>query len=1039
VQHTLLALALLVIAALVAALAAPAYVDWNQWRPMFEQRAGALLGAPVRIRGPIAATLLPTPTFTLSDVELGPEGRALRAGAVRAIVSLGPLLRGQVEAEEFVLQRPTLRVVLESGGRISAPLAMPRGGDQIAISRIRLEDGALVIEDRVGGTTHVLSELSASGELRSLAGPFRIEGGARLGERRWNARVSMGRIGGDAAGRLRLSVEAQDGGAALEADGTLALGEVPQFEGRASLSLEREGHRARIGGNVRASTALLVLEGLQLSLDGADPPIELAGRVRVEPPVRYIDVALSAKRLDLDRTAANGNAPRDFSAARRTILEALPLLTALGYSGRVGLSAESVAAGAGLLREAQVELALRGDLVGVERLEARLPGRGLLRALGRSDGRAVFAGEVVLEAEEPGALLRWLSGVSLVAVEPVRLAGRLSLVRGMGADAQRIAFEAALARAEGLGDLVQGWLGDGDATAVARRAITSLVPLELTGNVAPAAGGGHVINMAARLHDVDATLRARIDAAAASPISESRLVLAASDARRLGALFGLAPGDGARGEARLELAAAGPRDGALAVVAQLIAPGINVGAQGDVRRNSNGLIEPDLRLRLEASDLRALAARLSRLGHALPAWGAARLVRGDGGFAFDEIDVTVAGSRVRGRLAFSALEPLALSGRLALEQADLSALVGLALGAAEPPKAGYWSEAPLGVPLLEGASGAIEFEVAKLTLAGGVSADEARFILKLGAPTVTIQGLAASLAGGRLRASAEFVRGQSLGLDARVALAGADVASLLAAARLPPGLRGKGDLHVALSASGRTLAALAASAAGQGMVVLERLEVARLDPGAIASALSTAQGPTDPGRAAAALAVLFARGSLVLPKFEAPVTVTGGSARLRAARETMGPVQVSAQASLDLVRLSFDAAVELELSGPAGSAARPGAIVRWRGPLSAPERAIDAAALSNAIALRAVEREMGEIEKRDTPKPPLDAPSVMVDPLRPITGPAAPVPPSMIAPPVVRVPAPVPGATPQRNEPAVGVPALPPPPNVRPPPGAVRP
>ena len=70
-QHALLGLAIAVIVAIAAALAAPAYVDWSDWRANFERHASSLIGAPVRIRGNIEATLLPTPAFVFRKVEIG--------------------------------------------------------------------------------------------------------------------------------------------------------------------------------------------------------------------------------------------------------------------------------------------------------------------------------------------------------------------------------------------------------------------------------------------------------------------------------------------------------------------------------------------------------------------------------------------------------------------------------------------------------------------------------------------------------------------------------------------------------------------------------------------------------------------------------------------------------------------------------------------------------------------------------------------------------------------------------------------------------
>lgn len=52
-QTTLLGLAIAAIMALIAALAAPLFVDWNKYKPQFEAEATRVVGAPVRVEGEI--------------------------------------------------------------------------------------------------------------------------------------------------------------------------------------------------------------------------------------------------------------------------------------------------------------------------------------------------------------------------------------------------------------------------------------------------------------------------------------------------------------------------------------------------------------------------------------------------------------------------------------------------------------------------------------------------------------------------------------------------------------------------------------------------------------------------------------------------------------------------------------------------------------------------------------------------------------------------------------------------------------------------
>src|SRR5947208_14723530 len=81
VQTTLLGLAIAFIVALVAALAGPYFIDWNQFRPQFEAEASRVIGTAVRVEGALDARLLPSPSLKLRSVVVG---GADDAGKVRA-------------------------------------------------------------------------------------------------------------------------------------------------------------------------------------------------------------------------------------------------------------------------------------------------------------------------------------------------------------------------------------------------------------------------------------------------------------------------------------------------------------------------------------------------------------------------------------------------------------------------------------------------------------------------------------------------------------------------------------------------------------------------------------------------------------------------------------------------------------------------------------------------------------------------------------------------------------------------------------------
>src|SRR5262249_26874224 len=126
-QATLLGLGIALILALVAALVGPHFVDWSQYRTVFESQLTRLAGVPVRVNGTIEARLLPVPYVALHDIEAGAPGQQPRLKAAEAAVelALGPLLRGEWRAAG--LRRPpaapALHLVAARAGRTGGGVA----------------------------------------------------------------------------------------------------------------------------------------------------------------------------------------------------------------------------------------------------------------------------------------------------------------------------------------------------------------------------------------------------------------------------------------------------------------------------------------------------------------------------------------------------------------------------------------------------------------------------------------------------------------------------------------------------------------------------------------------------------------------------------------------------------------------------------------------------------------------------------------------------------------------------------------------------
>src|SRR5262245_48807305 len=123
-QTTLLGIGIAIILALVAALAAPYFIDWDAYRAAVEREASRLVGVPVRVTGRIDVRRLPVPSITLRGVESAAAGEnPLKAREVAIELALGPLVRGSWRVTEMRVVGPEVTLGLDPDGRLGSPTA----------------------------------------------------------------------------------------------------------------------------------------------------------------------------------------------------------------------------------------------------------------------------------------------------------------------------------------------------------------------------------------------------------------------------------------------------------------------------------------------------------------------------------------------------------------------------------------------------------------------------------------------------------------------------------------------------------------------------------------------------------------------------------------------------------------------------------------------------------------------------------------------------------------------------------------------------
>ncbi|RLP76642.1 AsmA family protein [Xanthobacter tagetidis] len=469
VQGILIGLASAVILAIGGAFAAPYVVDWNAWRGTFESEIGHAIGLPVVIRGPIEAQILPAPRIVLRDVTLGDvvsTGGTVKE--LRAELSLGALMRGEVEATGVALERPQMRLVLDSAGRFALPTGAARPA-HLSIARFEIANGSLDLLDRAADRTVTLTDLDLRGEARSLAGPFRLDGEVEASGARFGLRSTLGTAGADGTGRLRVVLDGRTSPFALDLDGALGFDAgKPRYEGRAALvrrgqSGGQGGLEAwQLSGQVRATPEAVVATTLDLAFGGGSVPPQLTGSARLSlGRSAGLDAVLNGRSLDLDALSRGPDGAKANAGSADTDPGASPLsafarflgvfaqLPAPQAASRIGVAVDQLMLGGTLVRDARADVS--GSPAGwrIDTAEAQLPGAASLRlsnvpmraaAPGAARdgsqtgplGDAELSGEAQFTADDPAAFLRWAAAglprdYAAAIKGPARIAGHFEL------------------------------------------------------------------------------------------------------------------------------------------------------------------------------------------------------------------------------------------------------------------------------------------------------------------------------------------------------------------------------------------------------------------------------------------------------------------------------------------------------------------------------------------------------------------------------------------------------------------------------------
>lgn len=331
---------------------------------------------------------------------------------------------------------------------------------------------------------------------------------------------------------------------------------------------------------------------------------------------------------------------------------------------------------------------------------------------------------------------------------------------------------------------------------------------------------------------------------------------------------------------------------------------------------------------------------------------------------------------------------MTLDGDIELGTLDLPAAITVAIGipmqsaganvstgAGALGKAlGLWPAEPFERGLLR-LGGQLSVKAAQVPLTAKLAARDVRGVLRIGESQLALQVIDGSMAGGRMGGELVFLRhGDGLIARSRIRLTDANAAEMLPGDGL---ISGRLAFDLSAEGTGMSAGALIGSLEGGGKFTLENGRLARLDPAAFEAVMRA----VDRGLPVNAISVrerlesALAGGALAIARAEGPIVINAGQARLSNTVVRAQGADLTVGGSVDLAEGTLEA--RLLLFGPGGAGSpintRPEIAIALKGPINAPKRTIDAAALANWLALRAVEqqaRKLDALEGREGAPPP---------------------------------------------------------------------
>ena len=849
------------------------------------------------------------------EVSYGAEDSALRFSGTGDIrFGASPLLRAALSARQLDADRFVAK-------------------DNNPAEPVGLMPGLRALMAAIPQTTPIPAQIEFSAEQIMLGGrPLQnFTAGLRADSKSW----AIDRLELRAPGATRVSFSgsnAQPGSfaGALSVDSTDPDALMTWLQGRGEV-IYRSQKPLRLRGDLTVAPEGVAIEAMKAEIDGG----AVEGRVAVSTAggSSRLNAELKAERLDLDAATALA---RSLAGKQGGWPEEAQLTLDIGRAISAGQE----------LRPFSAKLGYDAKSFSLDRLKIGEPGSVMLEGEGSFD-RVNSTGKLTLDSS--AASLGQITG--LIAPLAPTLAARLA---AMGANPGPARLRLSL-------DLDRNAQ---QADRAGARAVFDLDTPLLKGMITVAAKP-----VIAAIHGLD------LDALGRSEFN-IKSKLSSGQGRPLLALLGLdraiAVDDG---PAQFDGSMTGVWRAPLRLKAKMSATGLDAEAEGTAEPwASRPKASVNLKVRrvnlaplfdLKPSDTSVqnigLSSRVSLQGNRL---------------SFDDLDSSISGSRLRGRLAVMLDDEKNVEGEIGLDALDLAPAFALAIGAA-----GHDAAEPLNSGLSKGWRGRIAFQALSGKLPGGGELRPVSGVLRGDGQSLTFEAIKGGIAGGQAAVNIDASQtANGLTLNARVQLSGIDGAALRYRSLQMPA--GQASMHMTLASQGRSASALTGALSGSGTVTMEPAYIAGLNPQTFDAAIQASDRgqATDDAKLRLIVERALSAGTLSVASAQIPFSIRDGRLRIGATTLDAEGARAIISGGYDIPADQVDIRARL-VSTTAGSAtSRPEIQLFAAGPPDALDRTVDVAALSSWLAVRAIDRETRRLDAIERGEPPPRLPASLPPP-----------------------------------------------------------